>query len=56
MPKACTDPNHTVQAEAVEILLSQMVRYPAGTKFFLNAWTWGYEVSRRTKPVDGMQA
>ncbi|GAA99433.1 uncharacterized protein L969DRAFT_60909 [Mixia osmundae IAM 14324] len=30
--------------EAVEQVLSHIARFPAETIFFLNAWTWGYEL------------
>jgi hypothetical protein len=32
------------QDEAVRSLVKHMAEYPPETKFFLNSWTWGYEV------------
>lgn len=39
-----------LQKEAVEELVRLMAEYPADTTFFLNAWTWGYEVRPSLSP------
>lgn len=38
------DPTSQHQEEAVHSLVRFIAEYPPRTKFFLNAWTWGYEV------------
>lgn len=41
-----------VQEEACNTLVQHMAEYPSSTRFFINAWTWGYEVRFALQLVD----